>query len=122
MIFVPIIINVLKWTVKLASVQNFYFVSQPILPCEKNCPDFFIGPESDHWLCLSVTHSLTDSLTHSVTFSNLIDATLACEDAYSKLVKVVTVADVSDEDRVGNSLLQIWKPRFGHNPQLLFRL
>ena len=49
--------------------------------------------------------------------------TLACEDAYSKLVKVVTVADVSDEDRVGNSLLQIWKPRFGHhNPRLLFRL
>ena len=47
----------------------------------------------------------------------MIDATLACEDAYSKLVKVVTVADVSDEDRVGNSLLQIWKPRFGHNPQ-----
>ena len=30
--------------------------------------------------------------------------TLACEDAYSKLVEVVTVADVSDEDRVGNSL------------------
>ena len=24
---------------------------------------FFIGPESDHWLCLSVTHSLTNSLT-----------------------------------------------------------
>ena len=23
----------------------------------------FIGPESDHWLCLSLTHSLTDSLT-----------------------------------------------------------
>ena len=32
--------------------------------------------------------------------------TLACEDAYSKLVEVVTVADVSDEDGVGNSLLQ----------------
>ena len=31
--------------------------------------------------------------------------TLACEDAYSKLVEVVTVADVSDEDRVGNGLL-----------------
>ena len=42
--------------------------------------------------------------------------------AYSKLVKVVTVSDVSDEDRVGNTLLQIWKPRFGHNPQLFFRL
>ena len=32
----------------------------------------------------------------------------------SKLVEVVTVVDVSDEDRVGNSLLQIWKLRFGH--------
>ena len=41
----------------------------------------------------------------------MIDLTLACEDAYSKLVEVVTVADVSDEDRVGNSLLQIWKLR-----------
>ena len=40
--------------------------------------------------------------------------TLGCEDAHSKLVEVVIVADVSDEDRVGNTLLQIWKPRFGH--------
>ena len=32
---------------------------------------------------------------------------LACEDANSKLVDVVTVADVDDEDRVGNSLLQM---------------
>ena len=37
-----------------------------------------------------------------------IFATLACEGANSKLV------DVDDEDRVGNSLLQIWKLRFGH--------
>ena len=29
--------------------------------------------------------------------------TLACEDANSKLVDVVTVADVDDEDLVGNS-------------------
>ena len=69
----------------------------------------FIGPESDHWQCLSVT----DSLTHCC-LVNLIDVTLACEDAYSKLVEVVSVADVSDENRVGNSLLQIWKLRFGH--------
>ena len=34
---------------------------------------------------------------------------LACEDANSKLVDVVTVAD---EDRVGNNLLQISKLRF----------
>ena len=39
---------------------------------------------------------------------------LAYEDAYSKLVEVVTVADVSDEDRVGISLFQIGKLRFGH--------
>ena len=77
----------------------------------------FIGPESDHWQCLSVTPSLTHC--HLV---NLIDVTLACEDAYSKLVEVVTVADVADEDRVGNSLLQIWKLRFGQKAKLLVRL
>ena len=69
----------------------------------------FIGPESDHWLCLSLTLSLPPSC-----LVNLIDVTLACAYAYSKLVEVVIVADVSDEDRVGNSLLQIWKLRFGH--------
>ena len=48
--------------------------------------------------------------------------TLACEDANSKLVEVVNVADVDAdaEDRVG-SLLQIWKLRFGHKAELLFR-
>ena len=39
--------------------------------------------------------------------------TLACEDAYSKLVEVVIDAGVDDQDRVGNSLMQIWKLRFG---------
>ena len=53
----------------------------------------FIGPESDHWECLSVTPSLTHSLTDCC-LVNLIDVTLACEDANSKLVEVVTVADV----------------------------
>ena len=48
--------------------------------------------------------------------------TLACEDANSKLIKVVAVADVGDEDRVGNSLLLIWKLRFGHKAKLLFKL
>ena len=68
---------------------------------------FFIGPESDHCLPLSVTHWLTDSLTDCC-LVNLIDVTLACEDANSKLVDVVTVAD---EDRVGNNLLQIWSTK-----------
>ena len=53
---------------------------------------------------------------------NLIDVTQACEDAYSKLVEVVTVAEVSDEDRVGNSLVQICKLRFGQKAKHLFRL
>ena len=60
-----------------------------------------------------VTHSLTHSLTDSC-LVNLIDVTLACEDGDSKFVEIITVADVSDENRVGNSLLQIWKLRFGH--------
>ena len=62
-----------------------------------------------HGQCVSATHSLTHSC-----LINLIDVTLACEDAYSKLVEAVTVADVSDEDCVGISLFQIGKLRFGH--------
>ena len=49
---------------------------------------------------------VSDSLTHSLTdcrLVNLIDVTLACEDADSKLVEVVTVAHVDAEDHVGNS-------------------
>ena len=60
-----------------------------------------------------VSDSLTNSLTPSC-LVNLIDVTLACEDANSKLVDVVTVADVDDKDCIGNSMLQIWKLRFGH--------
>ena len=44
--------------------------------------------------------------------------TLACEDANSKLVEVVSVA----EDHVGNSLLQIWELTFLPKARLLFRL
>ena len=43
-----------------------------------------------------------------------------CEDANSKLVEVVTVVDVGDEDRVGNSLLQ--KLTVGTKAKLLFKL
>ena len=50
--------------------------------------NIFIGPKSDHWLCLSLTHSLTDSLTNC-RLVNLIDVSLACEDGNSKLVEVV---------------------------------
>ena len=47
---------------------------------------------------------------------------LACEDANSKLVEAVSVADVDAEDNVGNSLLQIWELMFGPKAKLLFRL
>ena len=50
---------------------------------------------------------VSDSLTHFC-LVNLIDVTLA-------VAGCVTVADISDEDHVGNSLLPIWKLRFGHN-------
>ena len=36
-----------------------------------------------------------------------------------EFVEVVTVADVDDENLVGNSLLQIWNLRFGHEAKLL---
>ena len=48
--------------------------------------------------------------------------TLACEDANSKLVEVVTVADVDAEKRVDDSLVQIWKLKFGQIVKFLFTL
>ena len=75
----------------------------------------------DHCLPLSLTHSFTNSLTHFC-LVNLIDVTLACEDTNSKLFDIVSVANVDDEDRVGNSLMQISKMRFGQKAKLLLRL
>ena len=63
----------------------------------------FIRPKSDHCIPLSLTDSLTDSC-----LVNLINVSLACEDGNSKLVEIVTVVDVDDEKRVGNSLLLVW--------------
>ena len=39
---------------------------------------------------------------------------VACEDANSKLVEFVTVADVDDEKRFDDSFMQFWKLKFGH--------
>ena len=46
---------------------------------------------------------VSNSLTHSCLVS-LIDVTLVCEDTNLKLVDIVTVANVDDEDCIGNSL------------------
>ena len=56
---------------------------------------------------------VTDQLPNSC-LVNLIDVTLTCEDANSKLVEVVTVADVDAEKRVDDSLMQILKLKFGN--------
>ena len=45
-----------------------------------------------------------------------------CEEANSKLAEVVTVVNVDDEDRVGNSFLHIWELMFGCKAKLLARL
>ena len=72
-------------------------------------------------LATLVSYSLTNSLTH-FRLVDLIGVTLAWEDANSKLVEVVTVADVDAENHVGNSLLQIWELTFGLKAKLLFIL
>ena len=59
--------------------------------------------------------SNSHSLSHSC-LVKLIDVTMAFEDVYSKLVEVVTVAHVDDD----NSLVQIWKVKFGHKVKFLF--
>ena len=40
--------------------------------------------------------------------------TLACEDAHSKFVEIVSFAEVDAEKRVDKSLVQIWKLKFCH--------
>ena len=39
--------------------------------------------------------------------------TLACKDANKKLVEVLTVADLDADKGVHNSLVEIWKLKFG---------
>ena len=64
---------------------------------------------------------MTPSLSHCC-LVNLIGVILACDDGNSKLVEVVTVVDIDDEKPVDNSLVQIWKVKFGHKVKFLFRL
>ena len=59
------------------------------------------------WVQTSLTHWLTPSR-----LVDLIDVTLACKDANWKLVADVDAEPA--EDRVSNSLFQIWELSFGH--------
>ena len=94
------------WTSPSLSVEGkLAFFSSSMEASLSSSIYFFIFYRTRVWsLAMLVTNSLTDWLTHSC-LVNLIDVTLAFEDANSKLVEVDTVADVDDEDRIGNSLL-----------------
>ena len=72
---------------------------------------FFIRHVSDQWLPLSLTHWRTDYLLRltNCCLVDLTDVTLAFEDASSKIVEVVIVADVDAEKHNDDS----WS-RFGH--------
>ena len=79
-------------------------LSSPIFCCLSVC-QVSVAPDQISTFYRTRVRSLFTLVSNWLTDSclvNLIDVTLACEDANSKLVNVVTVAD---EDRVGNNLL-----------------
>ena len=80
------------------------------------CYLFFLSDPSPTivYPCQSVINSHTDSC-----FVDLTDVTLAFEDANSKLLDVVSVADVDAEERVDLSLVAILKLRFGRDLTLI---
>ena len=53
---------------------------------------------------------------------DLTDVTLAFEGGNLKLLGVVSVADVDAEKRVDDSLVQIWKLKFGQKIKFLLKL
>ena len=72
----------------------------------------FIEPESNHYLPFLTTNSLAHCCL--IVFN---DVTLAFEDAKSKLLDVVSVADVDAEERVG---VEILKLMFGRDVEIEF--
>ena len=71
-----------------------------------------------NWL----TDWLTDWLTNQLQFSKLDWCDPGLWRWQLKLVEVVSVVHVDDEKRVDNSLVQMWKVKFGHKVKFLFRL
>ena len=101
---------------KSPATKSDEFSEPPTLIFGKLCCNFYRTRVRS--LAMLVSNSLTHYLTDSCLVL-LIDVTLPREDAKSKLVDVVTLAD---EDRVGNNLLQISNLRFGQKAKLLFGL
>ena len=85
-------------------MENFLELANPTKSTVRQAPQGFLSDPSP--IIGNPCQWLSNWLT-SWCLVDLIVVTLACEDANSKLVEVVTVADVADEDRVGNSLLHI---------------
>ena len=73
-------------------------------------------------LGMLVTNSLTNSLTNWLPFSKLDWCDPGMWRWELSLVEVVTVVHVDDDKHVDNSLVQIWKLKFGHKVRFLFRL
>ena len=67
-----------------------------------------------HRILLGETNSISTKHNNEEHDWNQSLLALACEDANSKLVEAVSVADVDAEDHAGNSLLQICGLRFDH--------
>ena len=60
--------QLVRWPESLETIRSR---SPRAKRAETSMRKIFIGPESDHWQCLSVTDWLTNSLTHSLPFSKL---------------------------------------------------
>ena len=72
------------------------------------CPFYKNDKSGPSLIIVYPCHSLTASQTQWC-FVDLTDVTLACEDANSKQVDVVTVADVGAENSVNNCSVGILK-------------
>ena len=91
---------------------------------------YLIELQAGHWLFAyfyrtqvrSLATLVSNLLTNWLTFSRLDWCGPGVWRCQLKRVEVVTVANVDNEDRVGNSSLQIWELRFGQKAKLLFRL
>ena len=79
-----------------------------------HCVCHYVNRFLIHCFCQTRVRSLATLVTYSLTDS--------CEDSNSKFVEVVTVADVYAGKRVDDSLVQIWKLKFGQKANFLFRL
>ena len=93
------------------------YSSHPSLMSTKHHLVLIIGPESDHWECLSVTNWLTNCC-----LVNLIDVALACEDANSKLVRLLLLVMLRLRNMLTTVCYRFGRWSFGHKIKFFSRL